>query len=42
VNDATKEEAHAHDQKKVGQDGSEHGGLDDLDLVILERNNADL
>jgi hypothetical protein len=42
VNKAAKEEAHAHDEKKVGQDGSQHRSLDDLNLVLLERNDADL
>lgn len=42
MNKATKEEAHAHDQEEVGQDGTKHRGLNDLDLVFLERNDTDL
>lgn len=42
MNEATKEEAHAHDQEQVGQDGSKHRGLNDLNLIFLEGNDTDL
>lgn len=42
VEDATKEEAHAHDQQQVREDRAEHGGLDHLDLVVLQGNNTHL
>ena len=42
VGEAAKEEAHAHDEQEVGEDGAEHGGLDDFDLVILESDDANL
>lgn len=42
MDQAAEEEAHSHDEQEVGQDGAEHGRLDDLDLAIPEGNNADL
>lgn len=41
VVDAAQEEAHAEDEEQVGQDGPQHGGLHDLDLSGLQRDNAD-
>lgn len=42
VGEPAKEEAHAHDEQEVGEDGAEHGGLDDFDLVIPESDDANL
>lgn len=36
------EETHAHNKEQVGQNRSEHRGLNDLNLVILQCDNADL
>jgi hypothetical protein len=37
-----KQEAHAHHQQKVRENRAEHRSLDNVDLLFLERNNADL
>ena len=36
------EETAAKDEKNVGEDGAEHGRLDDTNFAIFERNDADL
>lgn len=35
VKKTAKEEAHSHNQEQVGENRSQHRGLDDLNLVIL-------
>ena len=37
----TKEEAAAQDQKKVGKDGAQHGGLNNADLASVHRLDGD-
>ena len=41
VLDAPKEEAAAHDEEEVREDGAQQGGLHDADLVVHERLHAD-
>jgi hypothetical protein len=36
------DEAAAEDEEDVGKDGTEHAGLDNADLALSKRNNADL
>ena len=36
------DEAAAEDEKDVGKDGSKHAGLDNANLALPERNDADL
>lgn len=36
----TEEEAEAHDEQQVGEDGSDERGLDDFDFVVGERNDG--
>ena len=40
--DATSNEAAAEDEESVGQDGAEHGRLNDADLTLFEGDNGDL
>ena len=42
MNDTTEQEAHSHDQEKVRKNATKHRGLDELNFVSLESNNADL
>lgn len=42
VPEPAEEEAHAEDEEQVREDGAEHRGLDDLDLAVVKRNDADL
>lgn len=42
MNETAKEEAHAHDEEQVGQNGTKHRGLDNFNLAIFESDNADL
>jgi predicted molibdopterin-dependent oxidoreductase YjgC len=42
MNDTAEQEAHSHDQKKVRENTTKHRGLDELNFVSLESNNADL
>jgi hypothetical protein len=41
VNNAAKQETHSHDKKKVRKNTAKHRGLDKLNFVSLESNNAD-
>lgn len=40
--ETAEKEAHAHDQQQVGQNGTQHRRLHDLDLAILERDDTNL
>lgn len=42
VPDPAEEEAHAENEKQVREDGAEHRGLHDLDLAVVEGDDADL
>lgn len=42
VGNTAKDKAHAHHKQAVGQDGTNHGGLDNFVLAIAQRNDANL
>lgn len=42
VDNSAKEEAHAHDEEKIGQDRSNHGRLDNFILSLPECDDANL
>lgn len=42
MDQTAEEEAHAHYQEQIGEDRSQHGGLDNLYLSILQSHDANL
>jgi hypothetical protein len=42
VTDTAHQEAAAQNQKDIGEDTTQHTGLDDTDLFVLESNDTDL